>query len=208
MVTKYGAGWARGAVAACALIVCGSAATSSANAMQQAGQAGAAPQRGAVGANPAAARPDPTTAQEVQRLFEAYVVIRAQEALKLDDEKFTAFLPKLKALQDVRRRGEQTHNQLVAELNRLTAPGTQFEESKARDTLKALQDSDARTAETLRKAYEAVDQMLDVFQQARFRVFEVQMERRKIDLLLQARRADAAKKEAEPTPVIKKSPAS
>ena len=37
---------------------------------------------------------------------------------------------------------------------------------------------------------EAVDQVLDLRQQARFRVFEEQMERRKVELLLRARQAN------------------
>ena len=194
----------RWCAAAAALLVCVSAATVPAAAQQPSAQGARAAQRGA-GAG-GVGRGDATNVQELQRLFDAYVLIRAQEALKLDDERFTAFLPKLKALQNARRRGEQAHNQIVGELNRLTAPAGTFDEAKARDALKALQDVDARTAAEVRKACDAVDSILDVFQQARFRVFEVQMERRKIDLLLQARRADAAKsKDADASP-IKKNP--
>jgi hypothetical protein len=39
-----------------------------------------------------------------------------------------------------------------------------------------------------RKAHDAVDELLDARQQARFRVFEEEMERRKFDLLSRARR--------------------
>ena len=39
----------------------------------------------------------------------------------------------------------------------------------------------------MRKAYNALDEVLDVRQQARFRVFEEQIERRKIELLMRAR---------------------
>ena len=42
------------------------------------------------------------------------------------------------------------------------------------------------------KAYDAIDQVLDLRQQAQFRVFEEQMERRKIELVTRARQANRA----------------
>ena len=59
--------------------------------------------------------------------------------------------------------------------------------------MKALQDIDARTEADIRKAYEGVDSVLDVRQQARFRLFEEQMERRKLELLMRARQANRLK---------------
>jgi hypothetical protein len=150
-----------------------------------------------------AGRGELTGAAEVQRLFDAYIVIRAQEALKLDDGQFAQFLPKLTALQRTRRRTEQAHNQLVAEMARLTAPNAPLDEAQLREKLKALQELDGRAVAELRKAYDEIDLVLDVRQQARFRVFEVQMERRKLELVLQARRADAAPPK-EPAAPIKK----
>ena len=85
---------------------------------------------------------------ELQRLFDAYTVMQAQEALGLDDAVFGQFLPKLKALQEL----------------------------------------EARAGPDLRRAYDAVDQLLDIRRQARFRVFEQNMERRKLQLMLRARR--------------------
>ena len=70
----------------------------------------------------AAQQADRLDIAELQRLFDAYMVMQAQDALQLDDAQFGQFLPKLKALQDTRRRNEQARNRLVAELGRLTAP--------------------------------------------------------------------------------------
>ena len=148
-------------------------------------------------------RGDQSGPAEVQRLLDAYTVIRAQEALRLDDSQFAQLLPKLTALQETRRRSERAHNQLVAELARLTGPNAPFDEAEVRDRLKALQDLGVRVAAELRKAYDAIDQVLDVRRQARFRVFELQMERRKLELMLQARRGDAAR-QTEPQAPIKK----
>jgi hypothetical protein len=56
--------------------------------------------------------------------------------------------------------------------------------------MKALQDLDARTQADIRKAYDAVDQVLSTEQQAKFRVFEENMERRKLELVARARQAN------------------
>jgi len=153
-----------------------------------------------------AGRGDQAGPAEVQRWFDAYILIRAQEALNLDGDQFTAFLPKLSALQEIRRRNDVARNQMVAELGRLTAPTAQFDEAQVRERLKALQDLEGRSAAELRKAYDAIDQVLDVRRQARFRVFELQMERRKLDLVLQARRAEAARQKAPDAPIKKLGP--
>ena len=42
----------------------------------------------------------------------------------------------------------------------------------------------------VRDALAGIDQVLDVRQQVRFRLFEEQMERRKVDLLMRARQAN------------------
>ena len=126
---------------------------------------------------------------ELQRLFDAYTVMQAQEALQLDDAQFGQFLPKLKALQDTRRRNDVARSQLVAELGRMTAPGTAgFDEAAVKERMRALQELEARAAAELRRAYDTIDQQLDVRRQARFRVFEQNMERRKLQLMLRARR--------------------
>ena len=123
------------------------------------------------------------------------MVMQAQEALQLDDAQFGQFLPKLKALQETRRRNEQARSQLVTELGRLTAPrAATAEEATVRERLRALQDLESRAAAELRRAYEAIDQQLDVRRQARFRVFEQNMERRKLQLMLRARRGAAGQR--------------
>jgi hypothetical protein len=129
-------------------------------------------------------------AGEIQRLFDAYQVMQSQEALQLDETQFAQFLPKLTALQQARRRNEYDRQQLVQALAQLLAPGQAMDEARVKDTLRALQELDGRAAAELRRAYDALDQTLDFRQQARFRVFESQMERRKLELLLRVRRAE------------------
>ena len=126
---------------------------------------------------------------EIQRLFDAYLVMEAQQALELSDQQYPQFLAKLRTLQDTRRRTQQERNQLMGQLQRLTNPRLPkpADESEIKARLTALHEVEARTAAEMRKAYNAVDEVLNVRQQARFRVFEEQIERRKIELLMRAR---------------------
>ena len=126
---------------------------------------------------------------EIQKLFDAYLVMEAQQALALTDDQYPSFLIRLRVLQDNRRRLQQERLRLMAELQRLTAPrqSTGGDDTLIKERLAALQELESRTAAELRKSYHAVDEVLDVRQQARFRIFEEQIERRKVDLLMRAR---------------------
>lgn len=130
----------------------------------------------------------PLTPGEVQRLFDAYAVVQAQEQLRLTDEQYGPFIAKLKVLQDARRQHQQRRTRLIQEMARLTRPqAPPSDEATLEARLDALHQEDADAVVTIKKAYDAVEQLLDVRQRVRFRVFEDQMERRKLDLLLRAR---------------------
>jgi cell fate (sporulation/competence/biofilm development) regulator YlbF (YheA/YmcA/DUF963 family) len=134
---------------------------------------------------------DTVSPAEIQRLFDAYVVMQAQQALELSDEQFPRFLARVKTLQEARRRGQMQRNRMLQELRRLSQTTGQDEALRAQ--LKALNDLDARVGAETRQALDGVDQVLDLRQQARFRLFEEQMERRKVDLLMRARQANRPK---------------
>ncbi len=126
---------------------------------------------------------------EIQRLFDAYLVMEAQQALGLSDTQYPAFLTRLRSLQETRRRHLAARATLLAELSRLTAPkaAAAADEGTIRERLTALEELDTRNGAETRQAYAALDALLDVRQQARFRVFENQVERRKLELMLRAR---------------------
>lgn len=126
---------------------------------------------------------------EIQRLFDAYLIVEVQQALQLTDQQHAQFLARLKALQDVRRRHQQERMQLLMQLQRLTGPraAPSGDEAMIKERLAALQELDERAPAELRKAYAGVDEVLTPRQQARFRVLEEQIERRKLELLMRAR---------------------
>ena len=146
----------------------------------------------------ASATDDRRLAPEVQRLFDAYVLMQAQERLALSDQQYPQFVQRLKALQDARRQTRAARGALIQELARAVSekPGATLDEAGLRDRLRRLRELDDRGVADVRRAYDALDQVLDLQQQARFRVFEEQMERRKVELLLRAHRAIRARRGA------------
>ncbi|HET7220810.1 MAG TPA: hypothetical protein VFJ02_22310 [Vicinamibacterales bacterium] len=121
--------------------------------------------------------------------LDAYALVQAQQWLSIADDKYRVFAARLKRLQDVRRRNQRIRHRLVMELRKLVgnraAPGADDAAIKAQ--LTALRDHDDRSALELRQAYDALDEVLDPRQQARFRLFEEQIELRKLDLMMRAR---------------------
>ncbi len=132
------------------------------------------------------------TPAEIQRMFDAYALLQAQEQLKIGDDQYTQFLTRFKALQDVRRKSLQERARIVQELRRLMNDG-QPDEAQIKERLKLLDEVEAREVIDTKRAYEAINQVLDVRQQARFRIFEEVMERRKLELVTRARLANRPK---------------
>ena len=132
------------------------------------------------------------TPAEIQRMFDAYALLQAQEQLKIGDDQFTKFLTRFKDLQQVRRQTLNERGRIINTLRRMLNQGGASEDDlKAR--LNELQELDTRAAADIKKAYDAINQVLDVQQQAKFRVFEELMERRKLELVMRARQANRPK---------------
>jgi hypothetical protein len=136
---------------------------------------------------------------EIQRMLDGYELMQAQQTLQLDDEQFPRFLPKLRALQDARRRAQMQRIRLIQELRRMTQSRSTLDEARIKDSLKTLDDLDAQSAVEIRQAREALDQVLDLYQQARFRLFEAMMEQRKVELVMRARQANRQNRPQNPS---------
>lgn len=155
-----------------------------------------APQRPRPGGPPAEAvdpgatdpNAPPISPGELTRLFDAYAVLQAQNFLKLDDDQYGEFVVRLKALQDLRRKHQGERAKIINELRKLTAPDSTATEASIRAAFETLQREDVEAQGAMAKAYENLDSVLDVRQQARFRVFEEQIERQKLNLLSRVRR--------------------
>jgi hypothetical protein len=159
--------------------------------------------RGRLNAAPAAAQArgqtaaedQPVSPGEVQRLMDAYALMQAQDQLKISEEQFSQFLSRYKALQDIRRKDLQERARLINEMRKILNGGGTIDDAGLAERVKALQELDTRSAADIRKAYDAIDQMLDPRQQAKFRVFEENMERRKLEFVTRARQSNRPKQQ-------------
>src|SRR5262245_60343765 len=133
----------------------------------------------------------PVTPGEIQQMFDAYVVMQAQDILKLSDDQYPRFITRLRALQQIRRRGENQRMMLLNQLRRtLNAPDGRVDENLIKDRLKMLSDLNVSLAADVRQAQDSLDEVLNLQQQARFRVFEEEMERRKVEIVMRTRPAN------------------
>ena len=143
---------------------------------------------------PAAAAPDMPSVSpaEVRRMFDSYALLQAQDALKISNDQFPKFLIQFKALQEQRRKSQQDRNRVLQDLRKL-ALAEKPDEAQIKERMKELRDLEEQGHTDIRKTYDAIDQVLDVRQQARFRVFEAQMEQRLLQLVARARQTNRAK---------------
>jgi hypothetical protein len=124
---------------------------------------------------------------EIQKLLDGYEFVQAQEYLGLTDAQFAQFLPKLRGLQEVRRRNEQERMRLLMELRRMTNARSQVAEGDVQMRVRALRDLEMKAASETQGARDAIDQVLSVRQQALFRLFQQEIEQRKLQLLMRTR---------------------
>jgi hypothetical protein len=160
----------------------------------------AAAQPGFQAAPPPQAPTESMSPAELNRLFDAMLVMQAQEALSLSEQQYGAFLGRLRTLQDTRRRNQQERNRLMSELQKMTSPRQPepAAEADVKQRLTALQELESRSAAETRRAYNAIDEVLNPLQQARFRVLEEQIERRKLELVTRARLNNQQQNRANP----------
>jgi hypothetical protein len=170
-----------------------------------AGQAGAAeppaermPPRRAGRLGPPAV--DGVTAAQAEQLFDQFVIRQARVALQLTPAQVVPFGRRLEQLQAARRRGQRRRQQLLNELNQISRGAEPADEATLNAKLKALDEVNAAVEQEVRDAYARVEEVLDVRQRARLRIFEQRMERQKLDLMARARGAARADNAAPAQP--------
>jgi hypothetical protein len=127
------------------------------------------------GAGRDADRPRPR--EEVFRMVDAYFVGNLQERLGLTDEQFARVMPRVKRLQSDRRELMQRRFRAMQELRRLLMSGTATE-SQVEEQLRQVKAVEQEEPATLRRDMDAVDAVLSPVQQAKYRLLEVEVERK------------------------------
>lgn len=136
-----------------------------------------------------AGQPDPQlTVQEVERMWDQFVLTQARAALEIRDERqFRRFSVQLQNLQNLRRRLQRQRNAMQRDLGLLLDQGEVLDSAAAEAGLAEFDEFSVRSAQQVRRALTAIDGVLSLRQRVRFRVFDNRMAQRKLELLAQAR---------------------
>lgn len=135
-------------------------------------------------------------------MIDAYIVSNLQESLDLTDQQFVTLLPLVKRLQSDRRAFVQRRQHSLMELRRLLGSGGATEPRVA-ELLREIKAVEVEEPSVLRNDRDAIDAALSPVQQAKFRVLELEVERKIRGLLNQIRaqrrgRANPRKPEERP----------
>lgn len=130
---------------------------------------------------------EPTRA-DVEGMMEAYVLSKLQDALSLSDEQFGSLVVAQKKLQDTRRAYREDRTRMLREL-RQTLRHDAAGASELDPMLDELRERRVSFFEEETSRYEAIDEILDVRQRARYRVLEVELQRRLNELMRRVRGA-------------------
>lgn len=124
--------------------------------------------------------------QEMQEYFDAFALVQAQRVLRLDDEAYGRFFPKMSRVYQLRRAHGAQRMRVLNEIRRLYN-GNAADDAALVAAVNRLDDMDAKFGVEMREARQAVDEVLTTRQRAGLRFFEEDMERQKIDFLTRAR---------------------
>lgn len=131
----------------------------------------------------------PELRDETFRLMDAYLISNLQESLGLTDEQFARAMPLVKKLQSDRRDLARRRMQALRLLRKTLVSGSATEAGVA-DLLKELKSASADERAATVRNVEALDAVLTPLQQAKFRVFEAEVDIRLRHLLARSQDKD------------------
>jgi Spy/CpxP family protein refolding chaperone len=126
--------------------------------------------------------------EEVEGMMEAYVLSKLQDSLGLTDEQFGSMVVAQKKLSDTRRAYRRDRMQVLRQM-RQTLQREQAGESELNPLLSQLDTLKADFLTNEENRYAAIDTILDIRQRARYRILEVELQRRLAQMMRQVRGA-------------------
>ena len=142
-------------------------------------------------ADPAAHIPE--LRDETFRLMDAYLISNLQESLGLTDEQFSKALPLVKKLQSDRRDYAKRRMQALRLLRKTLLSGSATEAGVV-DLLKDLKNASAEERAGTLRNLEVLDAVLTPIQQAKYRVFEAEVDLRLRHLLARSQDKERAQR--------------
>lgn len=125
--------------------------------------------------------------QQLQVWLDTWAVMQADTELKLTAEQYPNFVARLRRVQEIKRRNLAERRRLMVELRGLVDPSVAAQNEAIDARVRALDEMSQATAVELRKAYLDLDAVLTPWQRGKFRLFEDQVERKKVELLSKIR---------------------
>lgn len=124
--------------------------------------------------------------EEAFRMIDAYFVSNLQESLGLTDEQFVRLLPMVRRLQNDRRQYAQRRQRALQEMRKALQSGGATE-GRIEELLREVKAAEGEEAPALRRDREAIDAVLSPVQQAKFRILELEVERKIREMMAQMR---------------------
>jgi hypothetical protein len=124
---------------------------------------------------------------EAFKMVEAYFLSNLQESLELTDEQYVKLLPPVKKLQAERRDQMERRGRAMLQLRDVLRSG-KATESVVVEALKELKRLEVEGPPAIHKLQEAVDAQLSPVQQAKYRLTEMEVERKVRELLVRGAR--------------------
>ena len=124
--------------------------------------------------------------EEAFRMVDAYFVSNLQESLGLTDEQFVRLLPMVRRLQNDRRQLAQRRQRALQEMRKLLQSGAATQ-GRLEDLLRELKAVESEQPAVVRRDLEAIDGVLTPVQQAKYRILELEVERKIREVMTQMR---------------------
>jgi hypothetical protein len=127
----------------------------------------------------------PASVAEAERLFDRYMLGQARVVLQLTPDQMVSFAQRFDRLQMLQRVRQRQRQRRLVELAASSRNGA--DDAAVAGLLESLDVELAEADRQVREAREELDRVLTVRQRARYRAFEVRMEREKLQLISRAR---------------------
>jgi hypothetical protein len=124
--------------------------------------------------------------QDVEGLMNAYVISKLQESLDLSDGQF-AEMVLLQKKKGEKRRNYRLERRRTLQQMRQVLQGSDSQEEQLTLLLKQLEELQSEFEASQRADYQAIDQVLDVRQRARYRLLELEIEMRFLQMVREVR---------------------
>ena len=130
--------------------------------------------------------------QEFESMMEAYIISKLQDSLSLTDEQYAGMVVAQKKLQETQRNYRRQRSEFLRQLRRIGR--VDGADNELAGVLAGFDQLKREFQESEWTRYAAIDEILNVQQRARYRILEVEIQRRLQELVRRMSRPDRPRK--------------